>query len=573
MVESTDFYLSDRDSLDPQAELEATVRAFFTPWTGDPNNHPRCRFPARYFWLSQRLPLPEHDPSHPRCSNLEKWSLLDEVQSISLYLIGGYFGNPASTFGHAVLKFNSSARAHTNPLFDVTVGFGAMVPQNEWSIRYVAKGLFGGYKAGFLDKYYYAQDLVYSRSEFRDIWDFQLNLTAEQRQLLVFHVWELLGKGFSYYFLDKNCAFRLAELIELLAPEETISDTHLPWYSPVELFVRLRQADNRKVAAGEPHLINSVTFIPSAQRSLIHQLRQLNTDERARFDHIVRDGPEAIDNVLSGLPTDEQSTILDSLLAYADYKITVAGDELDPHGKVYRDKVLLARLQLPSRPSASVTVPELPSPAHGSPPMQVTTGVGVDRRSAFTRLGWTAFSWETVGQNSLEGDELVVSDLSLGVLREGDRFFVDRYDFLRIINFAVTPETAADSGDWSWQLRLGSERARYRGTEHYDGIAELGFGKARQVYDSPIIVYGMLDGAVHSLESYFRARPHIGARFDAGSLKAWLYGGIETDTTQGTIRDIWGGKAQFQMSERNAVQVEVSNERATRYSLGLNWYF
>lgn len=573
VVESTDFYLAPNGSESSQAELEATLRAFFSPWQNDTNAHPRCRFPARYFWLSHHLTLPDYKPSDPRCSNLEKWALLDELHSISLYLIGGYFGNPASTFGHAVLKFNTTTSTHTNPLFDVTVGFGAMVPQNEWSIRYIAKGLLGGYKAGFLDKYYYAQDLVYSRSEFRDIWDFQLNLTPDDRRLVVLHVWELLGKGFSYYFLDKNCAFRLAELVELLAYDETISASHLPWYSPVELFTRLRAADRQKEAVGEAPLINSVRFIPSAQRTLIHQLRQLTPKERAGFDRIVNEGPEVISDALGSLSSDEQSTILDTVLAYSDYKITVAGDEQDPQGKMYRDKVLLARLRLPSRVSDAAPVPELPSPAHGSPPMQITTGIGIDRVSAFTRLGWSAFSWETVGQNSLEGDELVVSDLSLGVLQKDDRFFVDRYDFLRIINFAVTPETAADGGDWSWQLRIGSERARYRGAERYDGIAALGFGKAWQSYDSPLIFYGMVDGAVHSLESYFRARPHVGARIDAGNFKAWLYGGIETDTTQGTIRDIWGGKAQYQISGRNALQIEVSNERATRYSAGLNWYF
>jgi hypothetical protein len=125
--------------------------------------------------------------------------VLDELHSISLYLIGGYFGNPASTFGHAVLKFNSDSTDQPNPLFDVTVGFGALVPENEWSVRYIAKGIFGGYDARFLDKYYYSQDLVYSRSEFRDIWDYRLKLPREDQELLVFHVWEVLGKNFDYF--------------------------------------------------------------------------------------------------------------------------------------------------------------------------------------------------------------------------------------------------------------------------------------------------------------------------------------------------------------------------------------
>lgn len=572
-IVSDDFYLSPHGTEDPQAELDATLKALFAPWQGDLNSHPRCRFPARYLWLSHHLTIPGYIRRDPRCSNLEKWALLDDARSISLYLIGGYFGNPASTFGHAVLKFNSISSARANPLFDITVGFGAQVPQHEWSIRYVLKGIFGGYRAGFLDKYYYAQDLVYSRSEFRDIWDFELNLPAEQRMLLTFHVWELLGRDFSYYFLDKNCAYRLAELIDLLVEDNSLTDNGLPWYSPVELFIRLRDVDRKRRERGEGNTVASVTFIPSMQRVLVHHLRSLTANQRALFDHIRSAGPEAIQGSLQGLPNNEQSVILDALLAYADYTITAAGDEQDPQGTMYRDQVLLARLRLPSRPSDVITIPEVPSPADGSPPMKFTTGVGWDRTSAFTRLSWSAFSWETVGQNSLEGDELVVSDLSLGVFQEEDRLFVDRYDFLRIINFATTPETSAESGDWSWELRIGSERARYRGGERYDGILALGLGKARQVFSSPLIVYGMVDGAVHSLESYFRLRPHVGVRIDGGMMKAWFYGGVETDTTQGSIRDVWGGKAQYQTTARSSVQVELSNERATRYSVGLNWYF
>ncbi len=568
---SADFYLSPHGSTDPESELEATVRALESSWDGDPNRHPRCRFPARYLWLARHISLPHYTPRDKRCTNLETWALIDDLDSVSLYLIGGYFGNPASTFGHAVLKFNSGSKTDTNPLFDVTVGFGALVPENEWSVRYILKGLFGGYSARFLDKYYYAQDLVYSRSEFRDIWDFQLALAPDDRELLVFHVWELLGHNFNYFFLDRNCAYRLAELIELVV-DTPVAEAHLGWYAPVDLFFGLRDADKARATRGESSLITSVTFIPSTQRTLIHQLRNLTPSQRKLFEAILTAGPDSIEQQLRTIDVRERITILDALLAHADYRMTVLGDEHEPFHKLFRDRVLLARLLLPSSSAKPEPVPELPSPTEGSRPSRAYVGVGWDNRSAFTRLNWSPFAWEIVGQNSLEGDELVVSDLTLGVLHEEESLFVDRFDLLRIINFNTTPETSADASGVSWELRLGSERVRYEEGDRYDGILSLGFGRAAQPTES-MIVYGMVDGAIHTLESYGRIRPHLGLRLAAGPSRLWLYGGVESQGQLERYRDVWGGKGQYQISAGSALQFEISNERATRYSIGMSWFF
>lgn len=571
IITSPEFYLSREVPPDPSAELEATLRALDTPWEGDPNIHPRCRYPARYLWLTRTLNLPNYIPRDPRCASLESWAVLDELHSISLYLIGGYFGNPASTFGHAVMKFNSRSMDQPNPLFDVTVGFGALVPENEWSIRYVVKGIFGGYNARFLDKYYYSQDLVYSRSEFRDIWDYELILPREDQQLLVFHVWEVLGKNFEYFFLDKNCAYRLAELMELVI-DAPLARSSGGWYPPVELFFRLEDANTARLEQRAHALTKEAHFIPSVQRVLIHQLRELTPSQRDVYDRILESGPDSIGPTLEGAPPSEQVIILEALLAYADYQMTVAGDDYAPLQKKFRDAVLLTRLRLPSGAAATEPVPALAAPTDGSRPAQIKVGAGWDNESAFARLSWSPFAWEIVGQNSLEGDELVVSDLAVGVFQEDDSFFVDRYDLLRIINFNTTPETSADSGPLSWELRVGSERVRNDGKDRYDAILALGFGRATQVSES-VIFYGMVDGALHSVATHARLRPHVGVRLDGGAAKAWIYGGAETEGYVSKWRGVWGGKAQYQMSPRSAAFTEISNEQATRYTVGTSWFF
>ncbi|MCI5166708.1 MAG: hypothetical protein D3903_11585, partial [Candidatus Electrothrix sp. GM3_4] len=101
-VLSNDFFLSPEGRHNPEAELRATIDAYSKPWPADNGDtHARCRFPARYLWLSSQIPLPDYTPQPSQCINLSKWSLPEQVKSISLFLVSGYLGNPASVFGHS----------------------------------------------------------------------------------------------------------------------------------------------------------------------------------------------------------------------------------------------------------------------------------------------------------------------------------------------------------------------------------------------------------------------------------------------------------------------------------------
>ena len=193
VVLTDDFFLSPEGRSNPQAELHATLEAYFLPWQQDTDEHPRCRFPARYYWLSRQLPLPDYALKEPHCRRLSNWALLDRVKSVSLLLVSGYLGNPASTFGHALLKLNTDSSDDDYGLFDLTLNYGALIPENESALRYVVRGLLGGYEAGFSDRYFYTQDLVYSHTEFRDIWDYRLDLSNHQRTLLILHIWEIIA--------------------------------------------------------------------------------------------------------------------------------------------------------------------------------------------------------------------------------------------------------------------------------------------------------------------------------------------------------------------------------------------
>lgn len=563
------YFLSPNGRSDPKAELAATINAYFIPWSDNCNEHARCRFPARYYWLSRQLSLPDYNLREARCQDLQKWALFDTVKSISVLLVSGYLGNPASTFGHSLLRLNTDSTDDQTGLFDSTLNYGALIPENENALFYVARGLFGGYKAGFSDKYFYTQDLAYSGTEFRDMWDYRLALTDYERTLLILHIWEIVGNKFKYYFLDKNCVYRLGELLELVI-EEGLVDNGRFWYLPVDLFYRLKEIDKMRSESVGKKLIQSIRFVPSSQRILYRQLRLLASDELKAFNAIIRDGCKCH---LAKFTTDRQILILDALLAYQQYRLIAEGPYPSSERQESKRQILLARLQLPAKSRLLPETQELPSPAEGPRPMAF--GISVASKSngkPFFLFNWSPFKQEMVGKNSLEGDELVVSDFTVGVSEEGHKVFVDQFDLIRITNLNTLPVPVVDESQRSWQLLLGTKRIEHNGGYRYDGVVNYGVGYARK-WNKTTIGYGMLDFVAHTISPLIRLRPHLDLKFDWGEMRSHLYFGAESVNYDFELRDIWGGKIQYQLNDRYAVHVEFSNENSRRVSVGITSYW
>lgn len=566
-VLSKDFFLSPEGRTNPEAELRATLAAYAAPWPADGNSHARCRFPARYYWLAQQISLPGYTPAPPQCAAFNRWSLPDKTRSVSLFLVSSYLGNPASVFGHSLLKLNTGADDDQAGLFDLTVSYGALVPQDEPVWRYILRGLGGGYQAGFSDRYFYTQDLVYSRTEFRDIWDYELLLTDAQRTLLLLHLWEILGRKFTYYFLDQNCGYRLSELLELVLDEPLLRQAK-HWYAPVETFHRLEDLDRQRRAAGQHGLIKAARFIPSAQRRLRHQFSLLRPDERTAAQAVIEQGPDALRDTVARLEPERQAEVVDTLLAYANYRLTAEQPAPSAAAKAMKNRLLPARFLLPPSSGPLAEPPALPSPAAGDKPM--LTGIGAAytaRQHAHLRLRWAPFIQESLGRNGLEGDELAVLDTSLGLGGE-DAVVLDQLDLIRIRKLKTGGMAADGESPWSWQLRGGVEEDEGR----HDALFQFGIGRAWQV--SPqLTAYAMSDAAAHSLEPYLRLRPQLGLLAGRGGLKAQLLAGLETVDYQGRSEAFVSAELQAGLSRQTALFIGIEQADSAELTVALKWFW
>lgn len=178
-ITTSNFYLNSKSTLTPETELIATLELF----TSDPTG--KCRYPARYFWLTQHLDLPFlQKQSLNECDTIPKG-----MTKFSVVLIGNYLKNPASAFGHILITMQP---LDTNRLLANTYSYGAKVPNNENSLSYITKGLFGFYDAQFSKSDFFQQDLEYAKIEQRDMWEYELSLTEQERKLIEYHLFEAL---------------------------------------------------------------------------------------------------------------------------------------------------------------------------------------------------------------------------------------------------------------------------------------------------------------------------------------------------------------------------------------------
>jgi hypothetical protein len=414
---------------------------------------------------------------------------VDQLRSISLLLVSGYFGNPASSFGHSLIRLNTEDGLASDGLIDLGINFGALVPENEWAPVYVVRGLLGGYEAGFSGQPYYTHDRVYSRTEFRDIWDHELALDDHEQLLLVYHLWEIAGKKFTYFFLKQNCAYRMAELLALVRNDDRLLARSQAWYAPVELFHRLHEAQRE----GSRPWVRAVRFIPSAERVVRHQFERLQPHEAALVHRILAEAPDDPLSQLGVVEAGRRIDVLNALIAYHNYVIAAEEPQVRAATRSARQRVLLARLRLPPRTGDDTLVPALPAPSQGSPPLLAALGVGHDRqRGDFVHLRASPFSYELSGHNALPEGELVVLDTALHADAKG-RVQLDRVDLIRAKKLTAMHTDLPGESRLSWQIALGAQRETAAGRHTLRALATFGAGYAT-AWGTAITAYAMMDG-------------------------------------------------------------------------------
>jgi hypothetical protein len=520
-VLSPEFFQSTTAPGEPLAELQAALHAWHQPWPEDGTPHARCRFPARYFWLAQQGLLPGYVAREPRCTSLERWAQFDRLRSVSLLLVSGYLGNPASNFGHSLMRLNTDDADGVRALLDVGINFGALIPEDEMVPVYIVKGLTGGYLSGYSDKYFYTHDLVYTRTEARDLWDYELALSDDERTWLAMHLYEMVGRQFRYFFLHRNCAWRLAQAVELVTGR-TLTQRGSVWYTPIELFHRLKLAD----AAGPTPLIARVRYVPSSERQFRHAFTQLAPGERALVNLAMRLPPEDLPGqlrpALQALPADRRGPVLEALLRHGQLLEVAEEPEVQPATRERMAQLLRLRLAEPPAETDPPPPPPRPSAADANPP--ATLGLGLlhtaaaaDGRPAVTRwlLRGAAYDHHGLDEHGLDRGELVVLDFALAGDHRG-RSRVEQLDVMRVRKIDTSTVAIEGFDRWSWHIVIG---ARRHGHVHGDALrAQVSYAAGKAWALGPrAAAWLMLDSGVLADPGTALLAPRLGMQAEHGA--------------------------------------------------------
>ncbi len=297
---------------------------------GHTRQSPRCAFPARYQRLKQRWPGHFKESEGERCLEFEEWRDQIGAHAISILYVGAYPNNPASMFGHTLLRLQ---RPQGNWLLDYTIAFLANVDPKDGPISYTVNGITGGYTGFYHIEPYYMIAGRYNNAESRDIWEYELELSSLEVEFFLKHLWEVsLNTGYPYYFLNENCSYYLQTLLHAISARFPLNDSSVLLH-PIESVRPL------------PKVKAPNHFRASLKKKLAQMTAKMDRSQRRSLRELIKNGDvQRIDDAL----------VLDSYIGYL--KSKNYAESLAPNKHQTFEEAHRRRAQLPEVSS----YPDLP---------------------------------------------------------------------------------------------------------------------------------------------------------------------------------------------------------------------
>ncbi len=438
-VSDKKYFLAADGAHHPDAELQATLDALYAPASLG-NQHAQCVYPARTRWLKTQLQLT--DLPAPDCTEFKQWFKDVAPNSTVMIFPAAYLNSPSSMFGHTLLRIDQAdAQRDQTALLSYAINFGAYIEGSDNSILYAWKGLAGGYPGLFALVPYQQKLAEYRSLENRDLWEYRLNLTPEETQRMVEHVWELKQIQFDYFFFDENCSYRLLELLQVARPSLRLTEQFPLTAIPTDTVKAVKDAG----------LVEKIDYRPSRERELLERAKPLNPEEQQWVLKVSADAQQLQSTGFKQLAKDRQALIIDA--AYRLERYRANGQERDPV-QAQRSFELLRAINQNPPPDLQVERPGLPENGHESRTWQA--GIGTRGSRTFGEYG-LRMAYHDLNDNAEGfplGAQIEILQMKLRQY-EGNHWQLQQLDLATIRS--LTPRNALLQ-PWSWQVTGGLER-------------------------------------------------------------------------------------------------------------------
>lgn len=468
-AENPAFFLHAEGKTNPALELQATISALLDPEKkikskdGQFNESAACVFPARKLWVErisgQKLPSPS-------CERYERFLEILQPQSLTYVFSSYYLNNPASAFGHTFLRINKSASARDGERYELSdygVGYAAVkVSDNPFIYSFL--GVSGLMPGTFDINPYYYKVREYNDFESRDLWEYDLNFTPEEVQLIVANIWELISAEFNYHYFKENCSYRILALLEAARPSLQLTK---------DLKSQVMPADTVGTLYEQKDLVKKIHYRPSIRATFETRYKNLGTTEQERIRQFAR--TESLPQLVEGLETQQKRDTLDAAMDYLDFRYPK--EILRKQGAyLFKKDILLARAELggASEP-LKVSAPwnEAPHDAQGS------------RRLGLGYREWNSDRFYLLDAKLSLHDlldpkkgypptaEITMGAFSFSFNPESDEVALDKATVYEVISLA--PVDAFNQG-FSWRLKVSVERGYENGCTSLCRWTELSGG-------------------------------------------------------------------------------------------------
>jgi hypothetical protein len=569
-IHSSDFFLHAEGRDNPALELDATLAAFGLPATGDVDRHAQCRFPARLLWLRANIPQHPSLRETVSCRAYQAWTRDNTISSVSVVFATGFFDSPASYFGHTLLKFNYRGEKTHTRLLDVSVNYGAIVEKDANPLTYIYKSLTGGYDGGFSHIQFYFHNHNYGEAELRDMWEYRLNLPQQDVDLIVAHAWEVLGKRYTYYFFRHNCAFRMAEVVEIV-DGLSIIPRDAPWIIPQALVQSIGSARYK----GAPVLDDAI-YLPSRQSRFYEKFSALSRDEAAILRRLATREYGFAHAEFASLDTPAKQAILDALLDYYQF----VGHPMDKAAAKVRAShaaALSMRFALP--PGERLIASQKPtSPHFGRRPGLLQVGFAhVANAESRVALRYRGAYYDQLDSDvgHVRNSALIMGDAEIHI--SSRRIIPMRVTL--ITADSVSPGLSGLKGDTSIATKfgLGAEQLRLFCQNCFALRANADYGMGKQLTDH-LFVGGYIGAVLHgdrASQGWGFARASVDMIVRHGNHFSAKVGYEERQPAQKDLRRyaVTRVEARWAFRKNSDLRLLVAHDkvRTTTFSLGSYW--
>lgn len=489
-VKGSDFFLAKDGFKNADSELQATIKGLLSTEKLD-EEHPICKFPARKMWLQKKIGISESAFPKPYCKLYLFYRERMKAHSISVVFSSYYADSPSSAFGHTLFKVNKKAKNEVgqNDLLDWGIGYAGVVT-TDMALLYIYNGLTGGFKGEFSSVPYYMKVREYNDYEARDMWSYELNMTPEEIDFFLDHIWEVGDSYFDYYFLTQNCGFHMLTALEAAVPRYKLVDKVPLWVIP---------SDALKAITDTEGMVKDISWRPSLYAQLKARFDSLNIEEKKIFKKMQKS--KSVTELANVSDDKSKAALMDAFVLFYDVENAkkIAAD--DPELLEERNKLLSYRSRLPSIDDIKIPPPSQSQPHISHPSARFMLIQQNDNKNYVGDV--TQFNLRFALNDALDPSEgypkystVEMFTFAAAHNRKLNSTHLSEFQFLNIESLAPIDEISFKK---SWGAAVGWKR--YFEPNCYDCSvteAKVGWGLAGELVRDKLLGFGILYGRFQS---------------------------------------------------------------------------